>query len=471
MGTYVVRHDSPDAPTLNGTAGSLLQVLDFALIIGKVFTYDGTNYTDRTDDARLGGGQSFPLFPSASTSDICYFGYSGMVYSPTSDSFLPAFRELTFDLSTAGSGGAYAWEYWNGSSWVPLTVQDDTNGFTQSGKVSWAPPSNWATTTVNGYTTYWVRVRPTSAPSTAPQCLSVTACGWLRAFQGPNKAAYMQGPWTGAVPRPRYLLRVLDNGSVSDAREASWIGYEAMSDVDTGTNRFPSESQAPSGLCVRKSDALDATARRWIVVADHRTFVLFIERYGYSYGPSPAWNGPYVFGDYVPTDPNYAYPCMVRAKPSFETNTDEPGQLHTDSGTAPTFDYSARDYSGANISAPGRSYSTHLCGSAAQTVAPGNNDTSGRAFLSGVNPSDGRVWVAPVWLTDYGSRAILGQFRGLWVPLALRTAFSDGVVHRGGGSYSGRALQFVTPVRGADTNSALYHAGAWYVEVSDTWDA
>lgn len=473
MGVRVVRSGSPGAPALNGLAGSLLAVLDFALIIGRVFTYDGSSFTDVTAEARSAGGTPFPLFPGPSTSDICYFGYSGTVYSPSAGTFVPAFNELTFDLSQTGSGGSYVWEYWNGSSWASLTVQDATNGFTQSGKVSWTPPSDWATTTVNGHTTYWVRVRPTSVPSTNPECLSVTAGGWIRSHEGTNKAAYMQGPWAGAVSRPRYHLRVLDDGSASDAREASWIGYETMSDVDTGTNRFPSATQASAGLAVRKSNTADSTVRSWVVVADHRTFVLFIHRPGFSFGPSPAWCGPYIFGDYVPVDPNYQYPCMIRAKPSFSTESQEPGLVYSNRDSATPFEYLARDYAGTAISAGARGYSSALAGTysaGAPYSCPGNTHSSVRAYLSGTNLADGRVWVAPVWVTEHSNFTVIGQLRGLWVPLHLRNAFSDGAVHAGAGGQSGRALEFITPVRGLDSSDAALQAGAWYIEVTDTWD-
>jgi hypothetical protein len=52
------------------------------------------------------------------------------------------------------------WEYWDGGAWSALDVEDGI-AFELIGvnAVSWVPPSDWATTTVNGVTAYWVRLR------------------------------------------------------------------------------------------------------------------------------------------------------------------------------------------------------------------------------------------------------------------------------------------------------------------------
>lgn len=51
-------------------------------------------------------------------------------------------------------------EYWNGSTWTAIVVSKNeavlSNSFLRN-LASWEPPSNWATTTVDGDTAYWVR--------------------------------------------------------------------------------------------------------------------------------------------------------------------------------------------------------------------------------------------------------------------------------------------------------------------------
>ncbi len=103
---------------------------------------------------------SFPveLFPAiAVANDAVHFGCNTGV----NDSGI--FTNLVFDLSTGASAATsytLIWEYYNGS-WVTLTTQDGTESLSAVGvnSVSWEPPSDWATNSVDSITGYWVRAR------------------------------------------------------------------------------------------------------------------------------------------------------------------------------------------------------------------------------------------------------------------------------------------------------------------------
>lgn len=125
-----------------------------------VFDADLTSYTEV-----IGAALPTNLLPAApANGDIIYFGIS------TADPDMSGpFSSLVFDIGTAASYTAAAtitWQYWNGG-WVALTVRDNTasiptgslDPFVQTGvnSVHWRQPSDWATTTVNGVTGYWVR--------------------------------------------------------------------------------------------------------------------------------------------------------------------------------------------------------------------------------------------------------------------------------------------------------------------------
>ena len=81
---------------------------------------------------------------------------------------------VNVDISTDGVAGRVVWEYYNGISWVPLvhfseyynTIFNDSpwQYFT------FPPPTNWATTAVNGEGTsyYYIRARAITAYSTTP---------------------------------------------------------------------------------------------------------------------------------------------------------------------------------------------------------------------------------------------------------------------------------------------------------------
>lgn len=95
---------------------------------------------------------------------------------------------------------------------------------------------------------------------------SKSAAGWTKPYTGTNKAAFKQGAGLS------HYLRVDD----ADTRLSRVIGYATMSDVDTGTNPFPTSGQISGGLYCRKSVTAASTARPWICFANDSTFYIFI---------------------------------------------------------------------------------------------------------------------------------------------------------------------------------------------------
>ena len=92
--------------------------------------------------------------------DIAYFGSS------------TKFDTVAWDISTLGTVGAVAWEYWNGTSWIELTdfTSVSNPSFYNDGYIKFITPSNWATTQVNaeGTNYYYVRARVTRSFSVVP---------------------------------------------------------------------------------------------------------------------------------------------------------------------------------------------------------------------------------------------------------------------------------------------------------------
>lgn len=101
---------------------------------------------------------------------------------------------------------------------------------------------------------------------------SKAAAGWTKAFSGTNKAAYLMGAAAGS---PRMYLRVDDTASGFTANDVRLVGYESMTDVDTGTNAFPTSGQMSGGAWLRKSSTIDSTARPWMVIANEKAFYIW----------------------------------------------------------------------------------------------------------------------------------------------------------------------------------------------------
>ena len=73
----------------------------------KVFTYNGTAYTDVTLEAQSPAGTSFTILGGTS-----HYLYLGNDYK---------FDLAVFDVDTAGGLGALTWEFYNGSAWTAFT--------------------------------------------------------------------------------------------------------------------------------------------------------------------------------------------------------------------------------------------------------------------------------------------------------------------------------------------------------------
>ena len=92
--------------------------------------------------------------------------------------------------------------------------------------------------------------------------------GFEKPFAKPNVGVYRSLDPAST----RMLLRVDDTG----AQVARVVGYEAMSDVDTGVGVFPTAAQIAGGGYWSKSTQASAAAVGWNLVADGRTFYLSI---------------------------------------------------------------------------------------------------------------------------------------------------------------------------------------------------
>ena len=133
--------------------------------------------------------------------------------------------------------------------------QGDYNGEFQVTEVT----STTATFTVAG--------SPTT-PATGTINCKVTASGWTKEYSGTGKAAFKQGA------APSMLVRILDDGSGVDDRYVQARAYQSMTDVDTGTDPFPTVAQLTDGVWTMNSVAATATTRAWLLVATEDVFYL-----------------------------------------------------------------------------------------------------------------------------------------------------------------------------------------------------
>jgi len=133
----------------------------------KVFTFDGSSYTDVTLEAQSPAGTAFSIL--GASNHWLYLGHS------------ERFDMAVFDVDIVGNLGALTWQYYNGAAWtqfVPASANyeidpDDDEGVAYDFSIDGAelfPPNildDWATETINSATKYWIRVS-TASVTTAP---------------------------------------------------------------------------------------------------------------------------------------------------------------------------------------------------------------------------------------------------------------------------------------------------------------
>lgn len=134
----------------------------------KVYDLSAAPPADYTDEFPA-AAFSFDLLPptpgGAAVGDAVYFGIDTDLQANGD----PPFDNLVFDIDTPAYDQSLRWEYWN-NAWTTLTTHDGTNAgmgpLTRSGvnSVSWGPPTDWVTTTIDGITALWVRCYVYGAP-------------------------------------------------------------------------------------------------------------------------------------------------------------------------------------------------------------------------------------------------------------------------------------------------------------------
>jgi hypothetical protein len=275
-------------------------------------------------------------------------------------------------------------------------------------------------------------------------CL-VSTMGWTKEFSGTNKAAYR--PPTGN----RFYLRVDDStGLVTNVR-----GYEAMSDVDTGTGLSPTTAQMANGLVVYKgkSTGSNQILDNWSFFSNGLIFYLFID--GATSGGYYS-RRPIIFGDFPSYKSGDAYNTVLIGDTGSYSSAavPPPNTLNAATSAAIGGHYIARDYTQLG--------SSTACSKRSDT---GGNWSAilGAGSMTYPAPIEGGLLMAPVWLQE-GGNGLRGLLPGLWNPLH-NSPLVHGDTFSGVGDLSGRTFEVIGLI-----NSGTATNGQCFIETSDTWD-
>lgn len=165
----------------------------------------------------------------------------------------------------------------------------------------------------------------------------VAPLGWLKAFTGTNLGAYKIDP-TAHPDTTGCLVRIADTGTYA----AGIVGYESMTDINTGVAPFPTSAQAT--LFVFRSDAVSTSSyRSWFLVGDSRFVYVGVHSYTNSvvnYGP--AW---FSFGEFKSKKSADPYRFLVSGNGA--SDTAGAGEVNSVAGTSNTaFAFVSRSFTG-----------------------------------------------------------------------------------------------------------------------------
>lgn len=272
------------------------------------------------------------------------------------------------------------------------------------------------------------------------------AAGWTKAFSGTNKAAYRNGAGSTQL-----YLRVLHDAT-TDGYNARVMGYESMTDVDTGTNPFPTTAQVSGGGYVTLSNTVDATQKAWVIIADSKRF------YFWSSYDTTAANGftstaaktLYFFGDIISRKAVDNYKFLVAANAVAGLNGNYFGYNVGSLATPTNGHYLARSYNGVGGSiAAGKQ--------AEYGYYTANFGTGGTAYP---DPLTGGLNLAVIKVHEQGVER--GRLPGCYAPLHNLPG-NNGDTFSGTGALAGKSFILLD----CSMSSTRCRVA---IETSDTWE-
>lgn len=216
---------------------------------------------------------------------------------------------------------------------------------------------------------------------------------WAKTYSGTNKAAYKSTDVTATG----CLLRVDDTATLT----ARVVGYETMSDVDTGTGVFPTTAQQSGGLFWVKSSTANATANPWMLFADGRTVYLARAYRGGNTSTEINNYELHAFGDPTPTKSGDPFACIISGELADQSasnvnNTAKSYYVNSTASSANLGLFMPRSYTGLGSSIQ-----------AARCFPSLHNNNTGSAsgiFITNAtqypNPADGGLYVVPHYLFE-----------------------------------------------------------------------
>ena len=279
--------------------------------------------------------------------------------------------------------------------------------------------------------------------------------GWTKPFADTNVAVFRAG-----AGNQRYL-RVLDSSTGTVG--ARVVGYEDMTDANTGSGAFPTEAQVVGGLYVRKSSSTTTSLlRAWILIGDAKRFYLIVDRNTADFTSTTAgsFQGMF-FGDIISFRPDDTYGTALIAQESTTTSVGRLGNVTTSVATVLNGHFLCRDYSQT-----GTSVASNLV-----SDARGSNTNPGADGVPFPDPVTGGILLAPLYVCGPTNKVTRGRLPGVWNPLhPLPGANLDTFTGKVGTPLEGKTFMLVNVDGTSTAAGTTTRSGRMAFEISDTWE-
>lgn len=274
---------------------------------------------------------------------------------------------------------------------------------------------------------------------------------WEKVYTGTNKAVYRSLD----VACPRHYLRVDDTGTTV----ARVRGFESMTDVDTGTGPFCTDTQMSGGGYWHKSTVASATANKWRLYGDSQVVLVGVAAGSGQIAANMAapLRG---FGFPITLRPGGDPWCSFLSAGGSVPNTQNGGMLDG-GGTSGNNGFVASPRAWQGLGASVFLDTKPVSGGTSQS----GNDAALGAFPSEV---DGELKLARMQLVEQGfqkpPRAICP---GVWHIPQVGTAgvIADGDIQIGSGDLAGRGVLLAATSTGLSTAVAGHYA----VDITGPW--
>ena len=280
--------------------------------------------------------------------------------------------------------------------------------------------------------------------------VKLAPAGWSKVYSGTNKAAYRSNNVSGS----QTFLRVDD----TVGRNARVVGYETMSDIDTGEGPFPTAAQLSGGGWWPKSNSATSAARAWTVVANDRTVYLHTGC-GDSAGSSGSVWG---FGDFASYKVGDVFASLLISSwfdaSGYGSRMSEPVE-NAQHATANSYGYIARSFSGVVGAVLGYHHPESYA-----YVDENSGAGYGRVTTFPNGPDNGLILSRKV-LTEIPA-CLRGVIPGAYVtPQNCHAFYNRNTIQDGSGDLAGRKLLAIKCGSPAGTSSQ----GVMFFDVSGPW--